>query len=240
MGELLNKEEKKPSLFWSMTKSLIIFLFPGFKLMKINGQLKRINKFYKHDWFLRQRVRNTIFGLLSSMPFILSTALTFLILYKDPVLMKNLNLFQHNLTSFELIKAYDRLIFTFNNAETVSRISAIMKLQAVGFGLSFLLGSIVILFHPLIADTRKLYDLLKKNGIIDRDESNRLVLATPLGFLIDITGSSAREVQENDRIWRGMNKRIKDHSEDPQERAVVFFKQAFELQDSYIYNYTGK
>lgn len=79
--------------------------------------------------------------------------------------------------------------------------------------------------------------MLQRNGVIEKNDSSRLVLATPLGFLIDITGNTAKEIKESERIWMALNQRITDWAEDPNQRAICFFKKAYNLKTKYNYSY---
>lgn len=236
----MNIEEtpKKKSLVIRFIKSITLILFPGIRLLKINTQLKRINKMYNHSWFLRQRIRNTIVSIVVSSPFILAMLLSLRIAQKAENFWKNLDLFWLNLKAFEISKALGQFKQTFfKDEDFLERFNLILSIGGTGIILTVVLGSIVLYLHPLINDTKKLYILLQKNGIIDKEDNSRLVLSTPLGFLIDITGFNPREIKDSDRIWTSMNLRINDWAQDENQMSIVFFKKAYQLKPKYIYSF---
>lgn len=231
------KEKSEPSLLWSIIKNISLALFPGIRLLKINQGLKRVSKFYSHEWFAKQRRRNLIVSLVVSLPFILSLMFSGLVILKADNFTGNMSYAQKALFNMEISKSFDYTAKAFGNKDTVERIGVVTKVMGFGMVVSFLLGTFVMISHPLIRDSKKLYQMLQKNGVIDKTESHRLVIATPLGFLIDITGNTAKEVKENERIWMALNLRVTDWSEDPNQRAICFFKKAYELKPSYTYKF---
>lgn len=234
--ETLN-QEAKPSLVWSLFKQFMLALFPGIRLLKINQGLKRVNKFYKHEWFDKQRKRNLLVSILVSLPFILALAFCSLVILKAEVFMGNIGYAQKALFSMEISKFFEYLTKAFSHQDTAERMGIIFKVLGFGLVISFILGTIVMLSHPLIRETKKLYQMLQRNGVIEKNDSSRLVLATPLGFLIDITGNTAKEIKESERIWMALNQRITDWAEDPNQRAICFFKKAYNLKTKYNYSY---
>ena len=231
---------KKPSFLWGLVKMIFLVFFPGIRLLKINSRLKRVSKFYKHEWFDKQRKRNLLVSLGVSLPLILTSILSSLLLLKDESLWKTLSFAQSQLFSFEISKAMTLFSKAINNPDTVGRIEWVMNLSGFGILLSFLLGTIVLSFHPLIQDTKKLYSLLQKNGIIEKGNLNHLVLATPLGFLIDVTGYTAKEIKDTQRIWQSLNQRVVDWAEEPANISVCFFKKAYSLKPKYEYSFKTK
>lgn len=235
-SEVINSE-KKPSLMWSLIKSFVLVLFPGIRLLKINQGLKRANSFYKHEWFKKQRLRNTLVSLGVSFPLIISSIFSFLVAYKAEKLWSYLGAAQTALFKFELGKFGDLLMHGLMAPDSLERFKVILHVSGAGLITSIILGTFVILTHPLIRDSKKLYGMLQRNGVIDKDEKGRLVIATPLGFLIDITGNTAKEIKDNERIWMALNLRVTDWAEDPHQRAICFFKKAYNLKTSYHYSF---
>lgn len=236
--------EAKPSFIWSMIKQLIMALFPGIRLLKINQGLKRINKFYKHEWFDKQRKRNMVVSAAVSLPFLLCLFVACISIYNADPFWLYLGKAKNSLFSMEVGHAFTLLGKSWTagrEAESMaSRANVIGVILIFGLVISFLLGMIVMMTHPLIRDTRKLYNMLQRNGVIEKGDSSRLVLATPLGFLIDITGNTAKEIKESERIWMALNQRITDWAEDPEQRAICFFKKAYNLKPKYTYSYNLK
>jgi hypothetical protein len=232
--------EKKPSLVWTMIKSVTLALFPGIRLLRINKGLKRVSTFYKHEWFAKQRRRNLVVSLLVSLPIILTSMFSLLVALKAKFFWANLGRSQSALMKMEIGRAFDYLGLAFSNTDSSERLHIIFMLLGVGIVVSFILGMIVMMTHPLIKESKKLYAMLQRNGVIDKNDKHRLVLATPLGFLIDITGNTAKELKDNERIWMALNLRVTDWSEDPHQRAICFFKKAYELKPSYMYTFSGQ
>lgn len=235
---LMPHQEKKPSLIWTMIKSITLALFPGIRLLKINKGLKRVSTFYKHEWFAKQRRRNFLISLGVSLPIILTSVFSFLVAMKAKFFWANLGRSQSSLMKMEIGKAFDYLGLAFSNSDSAERLHIVFLLLGAGIAISFLLGMVVMATHPLIKESKKLYSMLQRNGVIEKTDKNRLVLATPLGFLIDITGNTAKELKDNERIWMALNLRVTDWSEDPHQRAICFFKKAYELKPSYMYSYS--
>ena len=239
--ETINQQENKPSLLWSIIKQLTLALFPGIRLLKINQGLKRVNKFYKHEWFDKQRKRNTLVSMAVSLPFLLCLLLAFVsIMNADPFWLY-LGKAKGALFSMEISRFFELLGRAWtagSGAESMSsRSKFIAIVLLVGLVITFILGTIVMITHPLIKESKKLYQMLQRNGVIDKNDSSRLVLATPLGFLIDITGNTAKEIKDSERIWMALNQRITDWAEDPNQRAICFFKKAYNLKNTYSYSF---
>lgn len=233
-------KEVKPSLIWTMIKSITLALFPGIRLLKINKGLKRASTFYKHDWFARQRLRNLLISLLVSLPIILTSIFSFLVALKAKYFWAYLSQSQSALMKMEIGKSFSLLSTAFTHSDSSERLHIMVMLLGAGIAISFLLGMIVMITHPLIKESKKLYEMLQRNGVIEKGDKHRLVLATPLGFLIDITGNTAKEVKDNERIWMALNLRVTDWAEDPNQRAICFFKKAYELKPSYMYSFDPK
>ena len=71
------------------------------------------------------------------------------------------------------------------------------------------------------------------------EEGSKVVLATKIGYLVDITGNTPINIASNDNIWIPLNVRVnKDWAENPQKRSLIFFKIAFELKKGDQYGFT--
>ncbi len=234
-------QQQQPSFMWKIIKQLFIIVFPGIRLLKINSGLKRVNQFYKHEWFDNQRKRNILISLLVSLPFLLCLAIFAVSVFNADQFWFYLAKAKTSFFAFEISKTFDFLEKSWtaggSSKSMAGRVEVMGAFVLVGLVISFVLGTIVILSHPLIKDTKKLYEMLQRNGVIDKDDKSRLVLATPLGFLIDITGNTAREIKDSERIWMALNQRVTDWSEDPNQRAICFFKKAYNLKPSYKYSF---
>ena len=243
------EEEKKPGIisrtfraFWF----LILFLVPSIKILSFNKMLKRCKNITEDKWFTKQLLLNYILALVLFIPIIVGV-------YKVDRIYDNAKFF-HSKTEkiakdagfFGTIDAYKNIILL-NKKDTRKekiekkriqiRFLAIFIVVITTLILQVSMSTIIIFFHPIILDSNKLKKLLMSNGIIRKeDEKESIVFATPVGFLITITGNSAKEIAYMDRIWAGLNIRIKDWIEDSDERSVVFFRKSFELQDVYIYD----
>jgi hypothetical protein len=103
-----------------------------------------------------------------------------------------------------------------------------------------LLANILIYIgHRLVYETKKFKKILIKEGTI-KEEDNSVVLFTPIGAFLDISGSSLKEIQSNQRIWLAMNIEVKEFSENPTKLSEVFFKSAFKLKSGYNYGIIKK
>jgi hypothetical protein len=214
---------------------MLKIMFPIFSLMKLNSQLKKAQKIYKHSWFSRQRAKNLFIGLLATLPFLLVLSLASFLLYKDPLFFKSLGQAKDALLNLEVTGIYKKFMFAFSNKETAHRLATLYPILMSGFFTTLILGFVVRVKHPLIEKTKQLYKDLQRSGVIEKEEKNRLVLYTPLGCLVDVKGSTPKAVKEDTRIWTGLNIKVKDFAEDPDKISLVFFKKTYELKDKYIY-----
>ena len=229
-------QQKKPSLILKIVLALLSIMFPIFSMMRLNSQLKKAQKIYKHPWFGKQRGKNILIGFLATAPFLLMLTLASFLLYKDPVFLKSLGQAQSALFDLRISNFLEFLSHAFNNKGTAHRIATVYPLLVTGFFTTLVLGFFVRFKHPLIEKTKQLYRDLQKSGVIEKEEKNRLVLYTPLGCLVDVKGSTPKAVKEDTRIWTGLNIKVKDFSEDPDKISLVFFKKTYELKNKYIYN----
>jgi hypothetical protein len=234
MAEMLNEQEKKPSFIWKLIKNVIIFLFPGLYFLKINSLMKSADRINPHPWFKKQRQRNLIESLVSSSPFLISVVIFSRMIYVNNEFWRNLMLSKAAFLSIDIGKAINKLVIAFSNDYSQGMFQLGGTILFIGAFLSFILGAILIYKHPIIQETNKLKKMLERNGVFEKDDK-RIALATPLGFLIDITGSTGREMKENERIWMPLNQKVTDWVEDPHQRSLCFFKKAFPLKKEYIY-----
>lgn len=228
-------QPQKPSWMWRLFVALVGIMFPVFSMMRLNSQLKKAQKIYKHSWFTRQRIKNFFIGFVATTPFLLTLALMSVLLYKDPNFLPKLSEGQSLILDLSPIKAYDAFYTAFTHPETTKRMQTGFPLVVVGFFTTLILGTFVRYKHPLIEKTKQLYKDLQRSGVIEKEEKNRLVLYTPLGCLVDVKGSTPKAVKEDVRIWTGLNIKVKDFSEDPDKISLVFFKKTYELKNKYIY-----
>lgn len=232
-------EQQKPNILFILIKKIFILLLPAITLIKLNLLLSRCQKITKNEYFELQKKRNYIISGIISIPFLLGLLLSMIIIYKNDMMMNNLIQFKMLISKGIIIEAFKKFYNAFFHIESLGYSIAAIKVLSIGSVISMIMGFIVIKNMEIISQTKLLENLLKRNGIIEKDE-NRIVLATPVGFLIDITGSSAKELMYNERIWMALNIKIKDYIEDPNKRSVVFYQKAYELQNKYIYAFNQK
>ena len=243
------EEDKKPGIISRIFKAiwyLILFLVPSIKILSFNGLLRRAGKITEDKWFSKQLLLNYMLALILFVPIVVGAYKTNKIYNNSKEFHAKVEKVSKDKSFFEKVDAY-RSIIVLNKKDTRSdkiekkriqiRFLAIFIVLSTTILLQVFMSTIIIFFHPILLDSAKLKKLLISNGIIRKeDEKEAIVFATPVGFLITITGNSAKEIAYMDRIWAGLNIRIKDWIEDPEERSVVFFRKAFELQDVYIYD----
>lgn len=225
------EQAKRPSAIWSMLKWTLLYLFPVFKILSVNRLLGRINSFSPDPWYRRQQIHNLLAAVVASAPFLGSIAITYFDDATTSRIAGNVLRTKRHVQRLDFKQAYASMEKIYYDRAT----GEMVKILFIGFVSSFSLGFIVVRYHPLFVETRKLEANLRKLGVIDREDKHPLILATPLGMLVDITGRSPKEIAQSDAIWLPLNIRIKDHTPDPQKNSVVFFKRAFELKDRYIY-----
>jgi hypothetical protein len=243
------EEEKKVSIFSKMFKLfwiILLYLIPSFRVLSFNKLLKRCYKITEEKWFSNQIKRDYIIALLLFVPIIIGA-------YKiNKTYSKDINFHNRVKVASDVDNFFDRMDSYYytvassekdnkeaklNKIETKIRLTAIGIILIINIIIQIIFAVLVIHFHPLRVKTDILTKLIVSNGIIRKEDLDKsIVFATPIGFLITITGSSAKEVAYMDRIWAGLNIRIKDWIEDDKERSVVFFRKAFELQPTYMYN----
>lgn len=244
-SEHFNQEEKKKSFLWSITKTIIMALFPAIKFFRVNQKLKYSNKLYKHNWFKRQIRLNRILSFLVSIPFLIAISITALSIYSADPFWQTMEKAKNQISTGQISRSFETAKIAFhatrdNKPSLSERVSLMSKFLLVGVGFSFIFGSIIILNHPLLKDTQVFYKMAQKNGYIDKDDNHRMVLVTPVGILMDITGSTAKEIKEAERIWQALNISIKTWEEDPEKRSICFFLKAYNLKSKYMYNFNDE
>lgn len=256
---LNNKEEKKESVVLKITKYFLSTLFPFVRMMVLNRKLTLAEKTVgaeakdskgayvpPYDWFKRQKMRNIIFGFAGTLPLILSLFISYKILTTNDILVRLTSSIKKDVMSFHLGDARRKYVivgdYLKKHTDTQKEIQSDIHvaIYSLFFGLvaSFGMGITLVYFHPIIVETNKLKKYLAQAGYIKLDE-NPEVLATPIGFLIDITGNTPKEIADSDRIWIPLNIRVnKDWAENPTKRSLVFFKKAYELKSGGEYGFT--
>jgi hypothetical protein len=225
------------SILFSLVKKILILLLPSLTLLKLNFLLTRTQKIISSDYLSQQKKRNYIISLCLIIPLGLSILLAIFIISKDKLLFQQLAYAKENLSKGIILTFFKNIYIAFFDEQSIGYLVNSAKMLGIGSILSMIMGFIALKNMDIIKQTKLLEDLLKRNGIFEKDDTNRIVLATPIGFLIDITGSSAKELMFNERIWMALNIKVKDYIEDPNKRAIVFFKKSYELQNKYIYKF---
>ena len=206
-------------------------LFPSYVLLQMNRNLSKAYSFYDNPWLSSQVKRNWLVMIILSSLFLMPIGLGLMAIKGNRELQGRFNNVEKAFSNREISKATQLLSFTFKEKKFV------LVLQVFGtlalFGL--LLGNFIIMNHSLVKDSKKLIKFFRNEGIINKDNANPTVLFTPIGILVDISGSAPKEIALNERIWLGMNIQIKDWAEDPEKRSLVFFKTAFKLKARYDY-----
>ena len=234
MAELPETKDNKKNSAWFILKRILRFILPWVELIKMNLIINRIRRFYKNDFLDSQYKRNwvvaTVLSVFTYFPLIvLSIAIrgdkSFIFRFNRLLLeAKSINLSN----SIKIIN-----IILSDKAFLV-----LLRGSLFSFAISLILSNLIVsFFHSIITDTNKFKKLLIKEGIIKDMSSD--VLFTPVGAFLDISGSSAKEIQNNERLWLAMNIEIKGHSFNPDKISELFFKSAFKLKSVYNYDFRG-
>jgi hypothetical protein len=230
----LGDEQNKTNGFKTVLKifKLVIkLLFPSYVLLQMNRNLGKAYSFYEDKWFVNQVKRNWIVTLMLTSIFLCPIGLGLMAIKGNHEFQNRFAVSKRNLAAREISKGFQTLSFALKEKMFV------LELEFFGsfalFGLA--LGNIIIMNHKLVKDSKRLIKFFKNEGIINKENSNPTVLFTPIGVLVDISGSAPKEIALNERIWLGMNIQIKDWAEDPEKRSLVFFKTAFKLKARYDY-----
>lgn len=243
------EEKQKRSIFkkiFSLIGYIFIFLFPSVKLISLNKFLNKGYKIEKDKWFLKQKQRNLVLSIIFLIPLFLTFYKSYNIIENDTnissrmdLLDKKSNGFIDKITSYDdliVIKQSDSLILKEAKFESQARFLASGIVLSFGLLFQLILAILITKFHPLITDTKKLKKLLIGQVINKENENKAIIFATPIGFLIDITGMSPEDVVSQRSIWDALNLTVKDFSRDPSQRSLVFFRKEFELQNVYMYD----
>lgn len=242
----MEETKKKSGIFSKIFKSikyLFVFLLPSLKLLSLNKYLNRGYKIEKDKWFLKQKQRNIILSIVLIIPLFLTFYKTYKIIDNDVNFKLRINKlndkgFMDKINSIgELvsINKNDPLALKETKFETQARFLASGIVLFTGISLQFFLILLIMKYHPLIVETNKLKKQLSGTIIKSENIDKALVFATPIGFLIDITGHSPDEVVRHRSIWDALNLTVKDFTKDPDQKSIVFFRKGFELQDKYMY-----
>lgn len=245
------KKENKGSVFWKMFFHFLSILFPFFRMYVLNKQLELAEKtlgpeikdknghyISPYDYFKRQQRRNTIISGLSIFPLLIGFALSYQILSTNQIFIKGINAAKKEIVKFRVIEAKNKMIIA-NKIDPSVNVDMLLSFYciSIGFFISFFNGLIIVYFHPIITETNKFKKYLAQSGYIKLEE-NSTVLATEIGFLMDIAGNTPREIADSDRIWIPLNIRVnKDWAENPEKRSLVFFKRAYELKKGADYGF---
>lgn len=223
------KDSRNHKLFFFF-KLILAFVFPWAELIKMNTLLKKVSSFYKNDFFINQKRKNLFVAILTVSITYLPLLLGFLALKGNRAFDLRTAKIMELLSSFEISSAVKILSITITDPIFLLIIKFTFSVFLIGLLLSNLL---IYGVNSIVSDTSKFRKILKKEGILSDDSGE--VLFTPVGAFLDISGSSAKEIQNNDRIWLAMNIEIKDYAQNPEKRSELFFKSAFNLKSRYDY-----
>lgn len=223
------KDSRNHKLFF-FCKLMLSFVFPWAELIKMNTLLKKVSSFYKNNFFINQKRKNLFVAILTVSITYLPLLLGFLALKGNRAFDLRTAKIMELLSSFEISSAVKILSITITDPIFLLIIKFTFSVFLIGLLLSNLL---IYGVNSIVSDTSKFRKILKKEGILSDDSGE--VLFTPVGAFLDISGSSAKEIQNNDRIWLAMNIEIKDYAQNPEKRSELFFKSAFNLKSRYDY-----
>lgn len=253
--EVIKKQGILLKLFKLLLKFLGVF-FPFIKIIKINRLLRRASQVYDqeesgHPYFFNQRIKNWLLVLLTVSPILLGGAFSYTTVSSNKALqaasklaIKEYNKNKSILIIPSIIKAknkFDKVLKNpkvkkYNPQETINQAIFVFLLGVI---VSFMMGLVITRYHPNVVETKILTKMLRDQGMF-KNNKDPIVLATPLGYLIDITGYRPREIEENQNIWMALNVRIDGSLQDSEVLALVFFTRAYELKKSYFYEFDSK
>jgi hypothetical protein len=177
--------------------------------------------------------KNLILTLFVTFLVLAPISLGFLAIRGNDVFERRLDLLVSALHHHQFKDSYRYLLSAFSEKKFDLEIKLTLYLTLSGL----LVSNYLVYSYDLIYETKRLIVLLKNEGIVDRDSKNPFVLFTPVGVLMDVSGSAPKEIVANERIWIAMNVKLKnDWAEDPERRSLVFFKTAFDLKNVYKYD----
>jgi hypothetical protein len=218
-------------IIFKIIKVGLKILFPSYVLLNMNRHLMRVNAFYKEDYFSSQIKKNWMVFIVLTSLFLGPIGLGFMAIKGNHDFQNRLDAAKKTLTFSNTSKGVDNLMLAFRERKFSIEFKFFGSLALFGL----FVGNFCILNHSMIKNSKLLIKFFKNEGIVNKDNLKPIVLFTPIGVLVDISGSSPKEIALNDRIWLGMNIKIKDWAEDPEKRSLVFFKTAFSLKSRYDY-----
>lgn len=249
MEQEVNRE-KRPSILLKILMFLFHSLFPIFKMLRINKLLTVAEQTYvqrstkgqstypkEASWFAKQRVRNLLVALIIPSVFILSLVGAKVVISTNPVLVKGFEKVQENVVKFNFKEAKNKWQIANRDPSVGVDIRLAFRMILIGLGLSLFMGYYATNKNPLVKGSEEFKSVLVSLGYQKKEDDN-LILATPLGFLYQISsGGSPKELAGTDRIWQSLNIRINDFVEHPDTRSIVFFKKAYQLKAGDQYGY---
>lgn len=229
------EKKKKKSKVLALVKITFLSFFPWLKIISMNSNLKKAAKFVHSPWFKKQIWRNRLVSLLLALPLFFGLALSSKIIAGDKNLGDGISKTIEYVQKGKIKTAWKMATYTLKKDDTQRRIELSFYIFFGFILFSSFFGWIIIIFHPILKETKVFVKDLKYNGII-KDDAKNLVIATPVGYLVKITGNAtARSIMDNDAIWVSQNVRVNDYLEDPNNRAIVFYQKAYKLQELYTY-----
>jgi len=258
-----NKKVRFFLVIFKFVFKILGILFPFLQIVKCNKLLQRAARAQggDHPYFFRQRILNWIFVFITVTPLFFGTLFSYHTITSNKLITKiskqiktkafPSSIYYANPISYvsayrsfnaKIDKLYTEAKYKKYVEKYEPRENLDLAFNLIMFGLltNLILGSIIVYRHPIIVNTKKLTKYLYKYNLIDRENKDPLVLATPLGYLIDITGTEPKIVAENKSVWMALNVRIDSFEEDPDQRSIVFFNKAYQLKETYIYKYDDK
>jgi hypothetical protein len=233
----LESEKKEHAIFgiYNFLKLTFKILFPANALIQINRALSKCIRMYPDPWFTRQIRLNFLVMFFVTGLFLGPMILGTMAIRGNKDFNSRLSRANSALSRHEFKLGYQSYVSALNEKkfDTELKFALILSLCGLAVG-NFLIYQI----HELKNETNRLIKILKNEGVIQKENNNPLVLYTPIGILIDISGSAPKEIAANERIWLAMNIQVKDKdwAEDPNKRSLVFFKTAFKLDKVYKYD----
>ena len=239
-------KKKKKSIFSriiSLFRYFFIFLFPSLKLLTLNKFLSKGYNIEKDKWFVKQKQRNIILSITLILPLLLTMYKTYTIIDNDINLKTRISKIEDKsliekvklVPTLVKIEKSDSLAIKEVKFETQARLLASFIILFLGLSTQLILVILIMKYHPLITETNKLKDLLFDNVLKKENMDKTIVFATPIGFLIDITGFTPEDIVRQKSIWDALNLTVKDYIKDSEKKSLVFFRKEFELQDTYMY-----
>ena len=210
-------------------------IFPAYQLLTLSSSLVTANTVTEDKWFKKAITRNLRnFLLLSIFPLLFFGYASYSYTV-NPRFAKATSVLTKSIFSMKF--GYTKKIMVM-----ISEDQVVKNLKRIGLGV--LLANVCVFLliregNECIVGTRKLRKLIKKTGTFGAPESanydKRLLLYTPKGILLDVTGKTPRDLINDEHLWIPMNIRVSDHMEHPDDRAIVFIKKGYALQAKYIY-----